>query len=122
MFVDGASGGGREPEAGELLLIWCLRRLAPDAGLARSPVVEVALLKGFGERGQELAVLLRCLVHALALHCPRRLVLAAPHAPALSPDERLLLMALRGGGCRGLGPDIVLGPLLLAIVLLAWGR
>jgi hypothetical protein len=122
MFVEGANGGGREPDARERLLIWCLRRLAPDAGLQRSPVVEVALLKGFGERGQELSVLLRCLVHALALHCPRRLTMAVPHAPALTADEVRLLLALRGGGPVGLGPPVVLGPLLLAIGVLMKGR
>lgn len=122
MFVDGAFGSGREPDDRERLLIWCVRRLALDGGLRRAPVVEVALTRGFGERGQELSVLLRCLVHALALHCPRRLVLGQPHAPGLNADELRLLAALRGGGVCGLGPEIVLGPLLLAVGVLVQGR
>ena len=119
MFVADMSGAaaGRapEPDGREALLIWCVRRLALDGGLRRAAAVEAALAREFGGAGQELSVLLRCLVHALALHCPRRLVLGHACRPEMTADERRLLAGLRGGAVAGLGPEAVLGPLFGAI-------
>jgi hypothetical protein len=116
MFVREMAAGRPEPPGGQaLLLIWCVRRLAQGAGLQRCPAVEAALLRGYGAGGHELSVLLRCLVHALALHCPRRLVLGYACHPALTADELRLLSAIHTASPIGLGPDQVLTPLLTAL-------
>ncbi|WP_439534332.1 hypothetical protein [Polymorphobacter sp.] len=116
MFAgDLSAGPPGPPDTDSRLLVWCVRRLALTSGLQRCPAVEAALLRHFGARGQELSMLLRCLVHALALHCPRRLVLGHACHPALTADELRLLSAIRTATPTNLGPSTILTPLLTAL-------
>jgi hypothetical protein len=90
------------------VLIWAMRRLARamvEAGpLARCGVVEAALIREFGARGQEMGVLLRCVVQGLRVGARRPLLLCGGagcvgNSPKdmemLSEDEQALLAALR---------------------------
>lgn len=108
-LVDGLGfGGGRNRgetplDVREAVLLWGMRRLAramADAGpLARCGVVEAALIRQFGARGQELGVLLRCVVQGLRVGARRPLCLGGGAACAgmgmMSDDEQALLAALR---------------------------
>jgi len=88
-FGEGRRGRDAPLEPHEALLIWAVRRLARamvEAGpLARCGVVEAALIRQFGARGQELGVLLRCVVQGLRVGARRPLLLGG------------------GAGCVGLG-------------------
>lgn len=123
MFVaDGLGGSGEPapPEAREMVLLWSLRCLvatmASGGANAREPKVEAALLRQFGEAGQEMAVLLRCLAQMLpaaagpgrapASPCPMPSCAARGclGAASLGPGERLLLSALRSPRQVSLAP------------------
>ena len=127
-FAEDGWGGEPEPwrlsalPAGEAMLVWGLRRLAllRPIGQARCHALHIALQQSAGGDGLGIEHLLRCLLVGLARCTDRPIGLAQPSCPLLTPDEVLLLTALRAGSGAGLarlaGPRAAaLAPLLAAL-------
>ncbi|WP_426169301.1 hypothetical protein [Sandarakinorhabdus sp. DWP1-3-1] len=93
-------GGVEALPPDEQRLLWALRRLAlmQPLGGARCHAVHVALQQDYGDAGQGLEHLLRCLLFGLSRFAPRRLAIGAPACPILTEDEAQLLLALRLAG------------------------
>lgn len=112
MFIafspDDPSGEPFLPSDAERALLWAWRRLVVAGPGGQCAAVAVLLDRRFGDRGGDLHAWLRAAVMLLARHAVRRIVIAAPCALAVTPDETRLLLALRLAGWR-LDPT---GPLL----------
>lgn len=107
MFAEGSGGWENHGSVDaldpvEARLLWALRRLAlmQPIGAARCHAVHIALQQDFGEAGQGIEHLLRCILVGLSRIATRRLVIGEPGCGIVMTDEARLLALMRGTAGR----------------------